>query len=125
MLPLFTPRALEGLAELSRGGQAFALADASPEALDLSAMKMLHVKMVGLAAHELQHIEGLEATAQFAKQARLHGINSIVTNVTDPQLIQRLTQVTPLACGPCFASPRRVKRGAQTEDNGRKISQAA
>ena len=122
-LPMLTPQGLEGLAQLSRQGRSFALSDASPGALDLSAMKTLHVKMVGLDASELAHIGGVGAAAQFAQQARLHGITSMVTNVNDPQLIQHIAQVTPLACGACFAAPRRVKRVGLSE--AQNIGQAA
>ena len=122
-LPMLSAQGLEGLAQLSRQGRSFALSDASPGALDLSAMKTLHVKMVGLDASQLAHIGGVGAAAQFAQQARLHGITSMITHVNDPKLIQHIGQVTPLACGACFAAPRRVKRVGLSE--AQNIGQAA
>nr|WP_281432950.1 EAL domain-containing protein [Aestuariivirga litoralis] len=126
MLPLLTPPGLEGLAQLSRQGQSFALADAAPGALDLAAMKTLHVKMVGIEASELMQAQNQPSLTRFAQEARLHGISTVIIGVEDPQLVSRLTQVTPLACGPCFAAPRRVKRAhGETQDKHQKLVQAA
>lgn len=122
-LPQMTPAGLEGLAQLSRQGHAFAMADASPGALDLSAMKTLNVKLVELDAGKVRQMGGFALLAEFAQRAEAMGITIIMTHVTDADMIVQLPRVSSLACGLCFAAPRRLKRAGVSPVD--KLGQAA
>lgn len=101
---------LEGLALLARNGVVFALSQASVSGLDLDAMKLLNVKLVGLSAATLAGQAPSETLLGFAQMARLARVNIYVTDVRDAATIPQLSAFSRLACGPCFAPPRRVKR---------------
>ena len=103
--------ALEGLAALAREGVHFALTNVSVAALDLQAMNTLNVRHVGVAAGSIDPVEGPSTSlVGFAQVARLSRINLIVTGLANASLVAKLASVSRLACGPCFALPRRVKR---------------
>ncbi len=119
-------RALEGLAALAREGVHFALANVSVAALDLQAMNMLNVRHVGVAAGSIDADEGPSTgLVGFAQVARLSRISVIVTGLTNAALVAKLASVTRLACGPCFALPRRVKRHAASADSMPSLNIAA
>lgn len=105
-------RALEGLAGLAREGAHFALANASVGALDLQAMNLLNVRHVGVAAGAMDADGPSTSLVGFAQVARLSRINLIVTGISNAALVPKLASITRLACGPCFAGPRRVKKHA-------------
>ncbi len=102
--------ALEGLAGLARNGAHFALANASVSALDLQAMNMLNVRHVGVSAGTIDADGPSTSLVGFAQVARLSRISVIITGLSNALLMPKLASVTRLACGPCFAAPRRVKR---------------
>ncbi len=105
-------RGLEGLARIARRGQHFALVQASVAGLDLQAMNTLNVRYVGIAAAKLE-TEGFSGSLiGFAQLARLSRVQLVVMDVRNPDLVPRLASVSRLACGPCFAEPRRVKQAA-------------
>ncbi len=101
---------IEGLAVLARQGLVFALSNASIVGLDLDAMKILNVKLVGLNAASVSGASPSETLLGFAQMARLARVNIYVTDVTNPASVAQLSSFSRLACGPCFAEPRRVKR---------------
>ena len=103
---------LEGLARLARQGLVFALSNASIVGLDLDAMKILNVKLVGLNAASISGGAPSETLLGFAQLARLARVNIYVTDVTNPASVAPLSAFSRLACGPCFAAPRRVKRAS-------------
>lgn len=103
-------KALEGLAGLARSGAHFALSNASVSALDLQAMNMLNVRHVGVSAGTIDADGPSTSLVGFAQVARLSRINVIITGLSNALLMPKLNSVTRLACGPCFAAPRRVKR---------------
>jgi cyclic-di-GMP phosphodiesterase TipF (flagellum assembly factor) len=104
-------RSLEGLAALAREGVHFALANVSVSALDLQAMNTLNVRHVGVAAGSIDAEDGPSTSlVGFAQVARLSRIGVIITGLGTVALVPKLASVTRLACGPCFALPRRVKR---------------
>ncbi|MEP6826825.1 MAG: EAL domain-containing protein [Aestuariivirga sp.] len=103
-------QALEGLAELARQGMHFALSQVSVSGLDLEAMALLNIRHVGVAAGSID-LDGPSPTlVGFAQLARLSRIDVIVMDVRQAALVPKLRTITRLACGPCFANPRRVKR---------------
>ena len=106
-------RGLEGLAKMVRQGLVFALAQASIAGLDLDAMKLLNVKLVGLHAANLGGEAPSETLLGFAQLARLSRINVYVTDVTNAASVPHVSALARLACGICFAEPRRVKRAAE------------
>lgn len=104
---------LEGLALMARQGVVFALSQASVAGLDLEAMKLLNVKLVGLNVGHLAGEAPSESLLGFAQMARLARVNIYVTDVASASVVPHLAQFTRLACGPCFAAPRRVRRVAE------------
>ena len=103
-------QALEGLAELARQGMHFALSQVSISGLDLAAMSLLNIRHVGLAASSIDPDGPTPSMVGFAQLARLSRIDVIVMDVRQAALVPKLRTITRLACGPCFAEPRRVKR---------------
>ena len=101
---------LEGLALMARQGVTFALSQASVAGLDLEAMKLLNVKLVGLNVAQLAGEAPSESLLGFAQMARLARVNIYVTDVASASVVPHLAQFARLACGPCFADPRRVRR---------------
>jgi EAL domain-containing protein (putative c-di-GMP-specific phosphodiesterase class I) len=110
MLAGLPEQALEGLATLARAGATFALANVSVGGLDLQAMNMLNVRHVGLSAGTIDASGPSTSLIGFAQMARLSRITLIITGISNGQLVPKLHSVARLACGPCFAGPRRVKR---------------
>jgi EAL domain-containing protein (putative c-di-GMP-specific phosphodiesterase class I) len=104
-------QALEGLAALARNGILLALTNVSIAGLDLNALATLNVRYVSLEMGALgEQGKPSPTVISFAQAARVARVNVIVTDVSLPQVIAGLPQITRLAAGPCFASPRRVKR---------------
>jgi EAL domain-containing protein (putative c-di-GMP-specific phosphodiesterase class I) len=104
-------QALEGLATLARNGILLALSNVSVSGLDLNALATLNVRYVCLDMGALGELgKPSPASIAFAQAARIARVNVIVTGVSMPQAIAGLPQISRLASGPCFASPRRVKR---------------
>ena len=103
-------QALEGLAELARQGMHFALSQVSVNGLDLEAMALLNIRHVGVAAGSIDPDGPSPTLVGFAQLARLSRIDVIVMDVRQAALVPKLRTITRLACGPCFANPRRVKR---------------
>ncbi|MDP8996307.1 MAG: EAL domain-containing protein [Pseudomonadota bacterium] len=101
---------LEGLAQLARQGVVFALSQASIGGLDLEAMRLLNVKLVGIAAGSLGGQPASHTLLGFAQMARLARVNVYVTEVTNAAMVPHIAAFSRLVCGPCFAAPRRVKR---------------
>jgi EAL domain-containing protein (putative c-di-GMP-specific phosphodiesterase class I) len=111
MLAGLTEQALEGLAMLARQGALLALTNVSLAGLDLSAMSTLNVRFVGLDVGAIDMATGPSAAMiGFAQAARASRVQMIVSGVAYPRVVASLPQITRLACGPCFAAPRRVKR---------------
>jgi EAL domain-containing protein (putative c-di-GMP-specific phosphodiesterase class I) len=117
MLAGLSDQALEGLARLARGGAAFALGQASVSGLDLQAMNVLNVRHVQLSAGAIDPAGPSTSLIGFAQMARLSRINLIVTGISDGQFVPKLQNITRLASGPCFATPRRVKRKHSAPEN--------
>ena len=103
-------QALEGLADLARQGMHFALSQVSVNGLDLEAMALLNIRHVGVAAGSIGPDGPSPTLVGFAQLARLSRIDVIVMDVRQAALVPKLRTITRLACGPCFANPRRVKR---------------
>ena len=103
-------QALEGLADLARQGMHFALSQVSVNGLDLEAMALLNIRHVGMAAGSIGPDGPSPTLVGFAQLARLSRIDVIVMDVRQAALVPKLRTITRLACGPCFANPRRVKR---------------
>ncbi|MEO9168096.1 MAG: EAL domain-containing protein [Aestuariivirga sp.] len=101
---------LEGLALLARHGVVFALSQASISGLDLEAMRLLNVKLVGITAGYLGGRPASDSLLGFAQMARLARVNIYVTEVTDAATVTHIAAFSRLACGLCFAEPRQVKR---------------
>lgn len=103
--------ALEGLATLARHGVLLALSNVSTSGLDLQVLASLNVRYVGLDMGALGPLgKPNQSIISFAQTARINRVNIIITGVTNPQLVPSMIPVSRLACGPCFATPRRVKR---------------
>jgi EAL domain-containing protein (putative c-di-GMP-specific phosphodiesterase class I) len=117
MLAGLPEQALEGLAGLARSGAAFALGQVSVSGLDLQSMNVLNVRHVQLSAGAIDPAGPSTSLIGFAQMARLSRINLIVTGVSEGQLVPKLQNIARLACGPCFATPRRVKRKYSTHDS--------
>ena len=117
MLAGLPEQALEGLADLARSGAAFALGQVSLSGLDLQSMNVLNVRHVQLSARAIDPAGPSTSLVGFAQMARLSRINLIVTGISEGRLVPKLQSITRLACGPCFATPRRVKRKYSTPDN--------
>jgi EAL domain-containing protein (putative c-di-GMP-specific phosphodiesterase class I) len=106
-----TEQALEGLAVLARQGVVLSLSNVSLSGLDLQAMSTLNVRFVGLDVAAIDPLNGPStAMIGFAQAARASRVQMVVTGVSDPRVVAKLPQITRLAAGPCFATPRRVKR---------------
>jgi EAL domain-containing protein (putative c-di-GMP-specific phosphodiesterase class I) len=104
---------LEGLAILARKGVTLALSQASIGGLDLAALSKLNVRYVCLAAASLALGTKTPATVSgFIQAARALRIQTIITQVTDPQILAEIMRSARLACGPAFAAPRRLRRAA-------------
>ena len=103
---------LEGLALLARQGVVFALSQASVSGLDLEAMRLLNVKLVGITAGYLGGQTASNSLLGFAQMARLARVNIYVTEVTDAATVPHIAAFSRLACGLCFAAPRLVKRAS-------------
>lgn len=116
MLADLPQQALEGLAVLARDGSFFALAQISVSGLDLKSMNILNVRYVQLSAQAIDASGPQASLVGFAQMARLSRITVIVTGLRDGALVSRLQNVTRLACGPCFAAPRRVRRRQPAAD---------
>ena len=101
---------LEGLALMARQGVVFALSQASVSGLDLEAMRLLNVKLVGITAGYLGGRTASDSLLGFAQMARLARVNIYVTEVTDAATVPHMAAFSRLACGLCFAAPRLVKR---------------
>ena len=113
MLAGLAEQSLEGLASLARQGARFALSNVSIAGLDLTAMNTLNVRFVSLDASAIDPVHGPSlAMASFTQTARASRVQMIVSGVADQRIISKLPQITRLASGPCFASPRRVKKDA-------------
>ncbi len=110
MLAGLSEQGLEGLAALARSGAHFALANVSVNGLDLNAMNTLNVRHVGLAASAIDPAGPSTSLIGFAQMARLSRVSVIVMGLNNPALVGKIAPVARLACGPCFAAPRRVKR---------------
>ena len=111
MLAGLTDLALEGLASLARNGVPLALTNVSVSGLDLNALATLNVRFVSLAMGSLGELgRPNSALLSFAQVARASRVQLIVSDVSNPQVIATLPQISRLASGPCFAAPRRVKR---------------
>jgi EAL domain-containing protein (putative c-di-GMP-specific phosphodiesterase class I) len=110
MLAGLSEAGLEGLARLARAGAHFSLAQVSVSGLDLHAMNTLNVRYIGLAASSIDQEGPSTALIGFAQMARLSRVSVIVTGMSNAALLGKLGSVARLACGPCFAAPRRVKR---------------
>ena len=118
MLAGLTEQGLEGLAMLARQGARFALSNISIAGLDLAAMNTLNVRYIGLDAAAIDVANGPStAMASFNQAARASRVQMIVTGVADPRLIGKLSQITRLVSGPCFAPPRRVKKDSTETAN--------
>jgi EAL domain-containing protein (putative c-di-GMP-specific phosphodiesterase class I) len=104
---------LEGLAVLARKGVALALSQASISGVDLSALSKLNVRYVCLAAASLAlGTRTPSAVSGFIHAARAMRIQTVITQVTEPQALAEIMRSARLACGPAFAPPRRLKRSA-------------
>ena len=103
-------KGLEALALMARAGIVFALSQASVGGLDIEAMKLLNVKLVGLSAANLAGDAPSQTLLGFAHLARLARVGIYVTDVSNADTVPHLEKFARLACGPCFASPRRVRR---------------
>jgi EAL domain-containing protein (putative c-di-GMP-specific phosphodiesterase class I) len=101
---------IAGLALLARSGVAMALADVTISGLDMPSLRHLGVRFLGLPAQGLMTNYGLSpAIIGFAQSARAMQFQMIVTDVASPEVAASVPQVARFACGPFFASPRRVK----------------
>lgn len=107
---------LESLAKMARAGMVFALSQASVAVLDLEAMKLLNVKLVGMNASSLAGEAPSQSLLGFAQMARLARVNIYVTDVANAAVVPHLAKFARLACGPCFADPRRVRRAVDVGD---------
>ncbi len=110
MLAGLSEAGLEGLARLARGGGQFSLTQVSVAGLDLHAMDALNVRYIGLAAAAIDPTGPSTSLIGFAQMARLTRVNVVVTGLSNAAMLTKLGSVARLACGPCFAAPRRVKR---------------
>jgi len=110
MLAGISEAGLEGLARLARAGAHFSLTQISVNGLDLHAMNTLNVRYVGLPASAIDVAGPSTSLIGFAQMARLSRVSLIVTGLNNPALMGKFGSVARLACGPSFASPRRVKR---------------
>lgn len=110
MLAGLSEAGLEGLARLARGGGQFSLTQVSVAGLDLHAMDALNVRFIGLAAAAIDPAGPSTSLIGFAQMARLTRVNVVVTGLSNAAMLTKLGSVARLACGPCFAAPRRVKR---------------
>lgn len=116
MLAGLTEQALEGLAMLARHGAVFALSNVSVSGLDVYAMNTLNVRFISIDAGALDATIGPTAEMiGFAQMAKASHVGVIVSGVANPRLVASLPRLTKLAAGPCFATPRRVKREASPE----------
>ena len=111
MLAGLSEAGLEGLARLARAGGQFSLTQVSVAGLDLHAMDALNVRYIGLPAASIDATGPSTSLIGFAQMARLSRVNVIITGLSNASLLTKLGSVARLACGPCFAAPRRVKRG--------------
>jgi EAL domain-containing protein (putative c-di-GMP-specific phosphodiesterase class I) len=104
---------LEGLAILARKGVTLALSQVSISGVDLAALNKLNVRYICLAAASLAMLARTPSTVSgFIQAARALRIQTVITHVTDPQLLAEIMRSARLACGPAFAAPRRLKRAA-------------
>jgi EAL domain len=110
MLAGLSEAGLEGLARLARAGSQFSLSQVSVAGLDLHAMNTLNVRYIGLAAASIEPTGPSTSLIGFAQMARLSRVNVIVTGLNNSALVGKISSIARLACGPCFAAPRRVKR---------------
>ena len=111
MLAGLSEAGLEGLARLARAGGQFSLTQVSVAGLDLHAMDALNVRYIGLPSASIDAAGPSTSLIGFAQMARLSRVNVIITGLSNASLLTKLGSVARLACGPCFAAPRRVKRG--------------
>ncbi len=111
MLAGLSEAGLEGLARLARAGGQFSLTQVSVAGLDLHAMDALNVRYIGLPSASIDASGPSTSLIGFAQMARLSRVNVIITGLSNASLLTKLGSVARLACGPCFAAPRRVKRG--------------
>lgn len=102
---------LEGLAILARKGVTLSLSQASISGVDLAALNKLNVRFVCLAAASLAlNTKTPAAVSGFIQAARALRIQTVITQVTEPHILADIMRSARLACGPAFASPRRLKR---------------
>ena len=102
---------MQGLAWLAELGATFSLGNASPEALDLAALKELGFQFVDLDLKTLPTLprERHPALAAFAAEAERHEVTVMAGPVRNGEDLAGLQPAASLGHGPHFARPRRVR----------------
>jgi EAL domain-containing protein (putative c-di-GMP-specific phosphodiesterase class I) len=101
---------ITGLAKLARKGIAMGLTNVSIAGLDMSSLRHLGVRFIGVEASSVESGFGIASTWQeFVQVARGLQFQIMLTDVVTPAQAASAAQIARLAAGPFFAPPRRVK----------------
>ena len=104
---------ITGLATIARMGATMALMDASVGGLDLTSLRQLGVKFIGINAGSVESGFGVSSTwHEFAHIARALQFQIMLTDVANSKQAAASAQIARLVAGPFFAPPRRVKLNA-------------
>lgn len=108
-----------GLAMLARRGIAMALVNVTVAGLDMSSLRHLGVKFIGIDADSVESGYGVSPTWQeFVQVARGLQFQVMLLDVTTSQQAASASQVARFAAGTFFAPPRRVKGTAINGETG-------
>lgn len=106
-----------GLAKLARKGIAMGLTNVSISGLDMSSLRHLGVRFIGVEASSVESGYGIASTWQeFVQVARGLQFQIMLTDVVTPGQAASAAQIARLAAGPFFAPPRRVKFNASAAE---------
>jgi EAL domain-containing protein (putative c-di-GMP-specific phosphodiesterase class I) len=101
---------IAGLASIARIGATMALTDASVGGLDLTSLRKLGVKFIGINAGTIESGFGIASTwHEFVQIARGLQFQVMLTDVANSKQAAASAQIARLVAGPFFAPPRRVK----------------
>ncbi len=104
---------ISGLATIARMGATLALSDASVAGLDLSSLRQLGVKFIGINSSSIDAGYGIASTwHEFAQVARGLQFQIMLTDIGNAAQAATAAQIARLVTGPYFAPPRRVKFNA-------------
>jgi EAL domain-containing protein (putative c-di-GMP-specific phosphodiesterase class I) len=108
-----TENGIAGLAKVARKGATLAISEASVAGLDLSSLRKLGVRFIGINAASIESGYGIASTwNEFAQVARGLQFQIMLTDINNPVQAAASAQIARLVTGPYFAPARRVKFNA-------------